>query len=169
MTAEPRPLDDVRATAVAAELLARYCWAIDDEAYDELRVLFLPDAVADYGAFRCRGGAEVADVMAELHRDLRTTQHLLGSVSGRAGDDGQVRVRSHVRATLVARGGEGARSSRVEVAASYRDLLSHTGDGWRIAERRVDGRWVTGDRTILPWFDRAGHSGGDVRSTDSAT
>lgn len=153
--------DDVRATAVAAELLARYCWAIDDEAYDDLRSLFLPDAVADYGAFRCRGGAEVADVMAELHRGLRATQHLLGSVSATAEHDGRVRVRSQVRATLVARAtGERGKPARVEVAASYRDLLLRTDLGWRIAERRVDGRWVDGDRTILPWFDRAQRSDG---------
>ncbi|MFF5986467.1 nuclear transport factor 2 family protein [Prauserella flavalba] len=150
--------DDARATAVAAELLARYCWAIDDEAYDDLRALFLPEAVADYGVFRCRGGAEVATVMAELHRGLRTTQHLLGSVSARADDDGRLHVRSHVRATLVARSTGEEGPARVEVAASYRDLLMHTDPGWRIAERRVDGRWVAGDRTILPWFDRAPRS-----------
>ncbi|MBB3665529.1 hypothetical protein FB384_004487 [Prauserella sediminis] len=163
MPADPRawashPLDAVAATAVAGEVLSRYCWAIDDGAYDELHELFLPDARADYGAFRCRGD-ELADVMAGLHRHLRTTQHLLGSVHAAAEEVGGVRVRSHVRATLVGRR-EGAGSARVEVAASYRDLLCRAERGWRIAERTVDGRWIAGDRTILPWFGRAWRSAG---------
>lgn len=159
-----RPLDDVAATAMAAELLGRYCWAIDDGAYDELHELFDPDAVADYGGFRCRGD-ELAGVMADLHRHLRTTQHLLGSVHATADGPDVVRVRSHVRATLVERR-DGAGSGRVEVAASYRDLLRRTARGWRIAERTVDGRWITGDRTILPWFDRA-RRGADAAGTPS--
>jgi hypothetical protein len=138
---------DAELTQVAGHLLARYAWAIDDRAYDDLLVVFTPDVVADYGPFTCRSAEELVGRMREIHRDLRTTQHLVGSVFARSGPDGSVNVRSHVRATLV--GGE---RGRVEVAASYRDTMVLTPTGYRIAQRRVDGRWIAGERRILPWF-----------------
>jgi 3-phenylpropionate/cinnamic acid dioxygenase small subunit len=136
-------------THVAADLLARYAWAIDDRDYGELAEVFTEDVVADYGAFTGTGSADVVARMEEIHRGLRATQHLVGSVLARAEGDGRVRVRSHVRATLVRGGSE---RDRVEVAATYRDLMVATGGGHRIAERRVEGRWIAGERSILPWF-----------------
>jgi hypothetical protein len=87
--------------------------------------------------------------MGEIHRDLRTTQHLVGSVLARRDPDGSIAVLSHVRATLVRAGGE---RGRVEVAASYRDAMVLTPIGYRISQRRVEGRWIAGERSILPWF-----------------
>ena len=144
-----RPSPDPGLTQVAADLLARYVWAIDDRDYAALRDVFTADATADYGAFACAGADEVVARMEEIHRDLRTTQHLVGSVLAEARDDGAVLVRSHLRATLVRDGGY---RGRVEVSASYRDRMVRTDRGHRIAERRVEGRWIAGERSILPWF-----------------
>jgi 3-phenylpropionate/cinnamic acid dioxygenase small subunit len=140
---------DAELTQAAGHLLARYAWAIDDRAYDDLLDVFTEDVVADYGPFTCRGAAAVVARMEELHRDLLTTQHLVGSVLACAEPDGSATVRSHVRATLVRGRGE---RERVEVAATYRDRMVLTPAGLRIAERRVQGRWVAGERSILPWF-----------------
>lgn len=142
-------LTDVELTQVASHLLARYAWAIDDRAYDDLLEVFTDDVVADYGAFTCSSAAELVARMEELHRDLRTTQHLVGSVHACGEADSSATVRSHVRATLVRGSGEGG---RVEVAATYRDRLVVAATGPRIAERHVEGRWISGDRDILPWF-----------------
>jgi hypothetical protein len=152
---------DAELTILASHLLARYAWAIDDRAYDELLQVFTEDAYADYGPFACHGAEELAVRMEELHRDLLTTQHLVGSVLARGQPDGSASVVSHVRATLVrAPGGR----DRVEVAATYRDRMVLTAAGPRLAERRVEGRWVTGERDILPWF-REQTSSADPRST----
>jgi len=140
---------DVDLTQAAGHLLARYAWAIDDRAYDELRDVFTPDVVADYGPFVCRGADEMVARMRDLHEGLRTTQHLVGSVLARLEPDGTATVRSHVRAVLVRGTGEWG---RVEVAASYRDVMVSHGSGHRIAQRRVEGRWIAGERSILPWF-----------------
>ena len=134
---------------VAADLLARYAWAIDDRDYAALGDVFTHDVVADYGAFTCAGADDVIARMEEIHRGLRTTQHLVGSVLAEADGDGDALVRSHVRATLVR---DGADRGRVEVAATYRDRMVRTDRGHRIAERRVEGRWIAGERSILPWF-----------------
>jgi hypothetical protein len=83
---------DVELTHLASHLLARYAWAIDDGAYDDLLQVFTEDAYADYGAFACHGAEELAVRMEELHRDLRTTQHLVGSVLARREPDGSARV-----------------------------------------------------------------------------
>ena len=141
--------EDVELTQVAAHLMARYAWAIDDRAWFDLHDVFTADVAADYGAFTCHGADELAARMEEIHQGLRTTQHLVGSVVARGGPDGSASVLSHVRATLVR--GSGA-SARVEVAASYRDTMVRTPSGPRIAERHVEGRWISGERSILPWF-----------------
>lgn len=131
----------------AARLLGRYAWAIDDKDWDDLREVFTSDAVADYGAFVSHGVDELVTRMAELHHGL-VTQHLIGSVLSEPAGDGAVMMRSHVRATLV----RATDRARVQVAASYRDTVVATAAGPRIAERRVDGRWISGERSILPWF-----------------
>lgn len=143
-------LADAELTQVASHLMARYAWAIDDRAYDDLVAVFTPDVHADYGPFRCAGAEELALRMRELHDGLRSTQHLIGSVLARGEPDGSVSVRSHVRATLVRASGE---QGRVEVAASYRDVLLPSTIGYRIAQRRVVGLWIAGERSILPWLD----------------
>lgn len=139
--------DDLHSTATA--LLARYAWAIDDQAYDELDHVFTADVRADYEAFECHGVAELVRVMEEIHRGLAATQHLVGSVLV-SGDGPRFAVRSHVQATLVRRV-DGV-PSRVVVGASYQDGIVRTADGWRIAERRARGLWVEGDRSILGWL-----------------
>lgn len=134
-------------TAVATHLLARYCWAIDDAAYEDLANVFTADATADYGAFGCHGVASLVETMTRLHRDLRTTQHLVGTVLAEEQSGGLISSRAHVRAALVA-----PDRRRVEVAATYRDVIKATESGWRVADRRVQGRWACGHRAILPWF-----------------
>lgn len=141
--------DEVALTGAAQHLLARYAWAIDDRDYGSLRDVFTPDVDADYGTFACTGVDALVERMEEIHRDLRTTQHLVGSVLARPVGDGSAHVRSHVRATLVRGGGE---AGRVEVAATYRDVVVPTPGGHLISERRVEGRWISGERSILPWF-----------------
>jgi 3-phenylpropionate/cinnamic acid dioxygenase small subunit len=159
--------EDAQLTLVASHLLARYAWAIDDRSYDDLREIFADDVVADYGAFTCRSAEELVSRMEEIHRDLVTTQHLVGSVHARRGGAGEIDVRSHVRATLVRTRGE---RGRVEVAATYRDRLIDTPTGLRITERSVEGRWIDGERSILPWFHggSSGASSMDRGSTGAA-
>jgi SnoaL-like domain len=152
---------DAELTHLASHLLARYVWAIDDGAYGDLREVFTEDAYADYGPFSCRGAEELVIRMEELHRDLLTTQHLVGSVLARGEPDGSASVVSHVRATLVRTPGG---RDRVEVAATYRDRMVLTPAGPRLAERHVEGHWIAGVRDILPWF-REQTSPADPRST----
>lgn len=130
-------------------LLARYCWALDADpsAEPDLSGVFTADVVADYEGFSCRGHVDLARRLQALHRELRSTQHLTGSVlAGPDGAGGGVAT-SHVRATLVGREGR-----RLEVAASYRDWMTETSTGWRVSRREVRGLWMDGDRTILPWM-----------------
>lgn len=133
----------------ASTLLARYAWAIDDQAYDELDHVFTADVRADYEAFECHGVTEMVREMERIHRGLAATQHLVGSVLVEP-DGPRVAVRSHVQATLVRRV-DGV-PNKVVVGASYRDRMVETTDGWRIADRCARGLWVEGDRSILAWL-----------------
>ena len=91
------------------------------------------------------GGGQLARMMIPAAIELGVEIRVLAEADG----DGDALVRSHVRATLVR---DGADRGRVEVAATYRDRMVRTDRGHRIAERRVEGRWIAGERSILPWF-----------------
>lgn len=140
-------VDEAGLSVVANQLLARYAWAIDSQDYPNLAEVFTDDVVADYEGFACQGVAELVETMERLHRGLRATQHLIGSVLVTDATSDAATVRSHVRAVLV-----GERRRRLEVGASYVDRLRREPSGWRIAERRVRGAWMDGDRSILPWM-----------------
>jgi 3-phenylpropionate/cinnamic acid dioxygenase small subunit len=139
----------------AGQLLARYAWAIDDRRWQDLHEVFASDAEADYEAFRCRTAEELVDRMRQLHQDLDDTQHLIGSVLVEP-DGAGLRMRSHVRATLVKRGS--AAGSTLTVCARYDDRVRETTAGVRITARSVRGISVHGNRGILPWLVPLPHS-----------
>lgn len=152
-TAGALPCAAARATPAddPAQLLAHYAWAIDDRRWDDLRDVFAADVRADYEAFSCGSVDELVDRMRELHQPLDASQHLIGSVLVRPeGED--LRVRSHVLATLVKRGTSGG--STVTISAHYDDTVRATSAGLRIAARSVRGVTVHGNRALLPWLRR---------------
>lgn len=137
--------------AEVENLLALYAWAIDDREYNALRTVFDARATADYQAFTCAGVEEIIDQMTTIHAHFSTTQHLIGSVATTAGPtDETVLVRSHVHVTLTRTRDAGG--GRVDVGASYRDVIAPGSDGWRIQARSTQGRWVHGNHELLPWL-----------------
>jgi 3-phenylpropionate/cinnamic acid dioxygenase small subunit len=126
---------DLVARTRIADVLVRYCFAIDDKDWAALHEVFTPDCVADYGDFGLFEGADaVVAWMAPVHVGL-VTQHALGNVLVTVDGD-RAASRSYVTVTLQPDGG-----AMFRTGGSYRDELRRDGDRWRIARRTYATIW----------------------------
>jgi hypothetical protein len=124
------------------DLLARYCYAIDDRDWGAFARLFTADAILDFTAF---GGprADVPGLVAFMTQMLAASagcQHTI-STSLLAFDGDSVRART---AGLVPIGFAGA-DGVTQVSFSglwYHDLIVRTAAGWRFKERVQVRSWT---------------------------
>jgi ketosteroid isomerase-like protein len=115
-----------------AELVARYCWAIDQRRWDGFLDLFTDDCRLDFGdvmgVFEGRAGLErFTTVMTSLDLFMRhyTTNLLL------EGDGSEALARSYVLAIT------GSGAGRHQATGRYEDRLVKLNGRWRIRERRA--------------------------------
>ena len=129
------PLQEISDRLEIQDLLTRYSYAVDDRDWDAYRRVFTADAVIDYTAFGGpRGGVE--DMVAYLPKALTrilSGQHVITNTLIELDGD-SARVRTVCQCPMVLDLGEG-RSQVFFQGLWYRDRLSRTLDGWRIAER----------------------------------
>jgi hypothetical protein len=113
-----------------AELVARYCWAIDQRSWDGFFDLFTDDCRLDFGdvmgVFEGRAGLErFTTVMSGLDLLMRhyTTNLIV------EGDGAEARARSYVLALTG--------PARTLATGRYEDRLAKRNGRWRIRERRA--------------------------------
>ncbi|MCW2613535.1 MAG: hypothetical protein JWN08_529 [Frankiales bacterium] len=141
-----------------AEVLARYCDALDQRRWDLLQTVFTADASADYGSVGLPTGVEeIATAIRRTIADLDATQHLVGNIQVQVqGDTATAQcylISQHVRAGQP--GGE-----EYLLGGRYVDELVRTPDGWRITFRRLHRMWAAGNRDVVR---RADQSAGGAR------
>jgi 3-phenylpropionate/cinnamic acid dioxygenase small subunit len=130
-----------------AEVLARYCDALDQRRWELLAAVFAADASADYGSVGTPTGVEaIASAIRNTIENLDATQHLIGNVQVQVqGDTATAQcylISQHVRAGQP--GGE-----EYLLGGRYVDELARTPDGWRITFRRLDRMWTSGNRDVV--------------------
>lgn len=113
-----------------AELVARYCWAIDQRRWDGFLELFTDDCRLDFGdvmgVFEGRAGLErFTTVMTGLALFMRhyTTNLIV------QGDGAEAQARSYVLALTG--------PTRNQATGRYEDRLVKVNGRWRIRERRA--------------------------------
>ena len=114
------------------ELLAEYCFRMDDFRFAELGALFTEDGawIARYAS--ARGPAEIAALMARnIPAEPKRKHFIMNSLIGLDGD--RATVRTSYLVVLQETGGPLVPS----VAGTYEDVLVRTADGWRFRERRL--------------------------------
>ena len=126
-----RPVPAVDGFAIL-DVLARYAHVIDNAGWDELGAVFTADVVFGGTRSAVHGWTGIADMISAVrpYYPHHTTDVLLG-----ARTDGTVRAWSKY---FVVRDDDTAGSG------DYLDTLVRTGEGWRIADRRVN----RGDRAL---------------------
>ena len=125
------PLQELSDRLEIGDLIARYSDAVDNRRWDDLDVLFTPEAVLDYTATGAVRGSlpEVKAFLAEMLPAFQRTQHLTGASTVRVDGD-SARARTACFNPMVVDG-----AHVFFVGLWYDDALVRTPDGWRFAER----------------------------------
>jgi hypothetical protein len=124
------------------DVLTRYCYAVDDRAWDLYRALFTPDAVIDD---RVTGGLQsgVEEHIEYLRKALSKvvlSQHAISTVRIDLGVN-NARVRAHCSCPMVEDLGE-TKTHVFFQGLWYRNSLVRTLDGWKISHLVEEGYWT---------------------------
>lgn len=117
-----------------AELLSRYCVALDCMELDELASLFTEDCSVAYGPeplLQSEGSAALARSLERMWRWQRTSHHLSNVVISFDGEN-RADASSHVLAWH-----ERPDGSTATVFGRYLDKLVRVGGSWKIHRRRM--------------------------------
>lgn len=118
--------------AIQAVLIG-YAASIDQRDWARLRDCFSDDCVADYPGFgRWQGPAAIVQFIKQTHADLGPTLYRITNIDIQM-RDGQAFARSYVDAVLMPANEGGPTHQAI---GYYDDVLSRTGQGWRIARRQ---------------------------------
>lgn len=121
-----------------ADLAARYALAVDTREFALLRDVFVVDAVLDTGRGVRDGIDEILTAMEGLRR-YEATHHVLGQqLVERDGDDttGVTYCTAHHLRD------DGEERTDTVMHIRYHDHFLLTGEGWRIARRRLEIPWT---------------------------
>ena len=147
---ETRSLSDETVARMAdrqaiVDLTIAYTWALDGRRYEELRQVFLPDAVASLGGELAGVEAIIQRVTAALS-PLDDSQHMISNHQVRLDGD-RATCRCYLQAQHVRHGVEGG--DNFIVAGRYEDEAVRTPDGWRIARRVLTVMWTHGNAAVV--------------------
>lgn len=137
-----RPSADEVADRIAIDdLLDAYASALDTKDWDELRPLFLPDAVVDYTD---EGGVRgsIDDAIAWFDKTLANftaSQHFVTNRRVKITGD-TATVNAYIFSPLGVPSGNGE-LTLVFAGGFYEDELRRTPDGWRFASRTIRASW----------------------------
>lgn len=114
-------------------LLYGYCDCVDRASLDEFGQLFTDDAVMDYGFGRVFSGREnIVGLLRARLGNYRATSHHLSNIVLLDSTSTTIRTRSTIYAWHELMDG-----TQAEVWGRYSNVLSHTNNGWKIAEHVV--------------------------------
>ncbi|HYC21608.1 MAG TPA: nuclear transport factor 2 family protein [Candidatus Bathyarchaeia archaeon] len=128
-----------------ADLLARYCHAIDSKQWELLDGVFTPDARIDYttsGGIQGRF-PEVKDWLAKTLVHFPMTQHLVTNLQIEIQGD-RATSRAYFYNPMGEPKPEGPGLKLFFVGGYYLDKLTRTPAGWRISERFEQQAWMAG-------------------------
>lgn len=118
------------------ELLAEYCFRLDDGRFDEMAVLFAENGTWETAFGAATGRAAIADLACDIRARAAETRprgiHLVTNIAI-ALDGGTARVRSNW--TVVQNSPEGPKIG--SGGAYYDELVKEAGD-WRFRHRKID-------------------------------
>jgi ketosteroid isomerase-like protein len=145
-------LRELQERAAIERVLIQYCRFIDAVELDALAALFTEDCFVEYGPdanFSSRGRAQLRRDLERMWRYRRTAHQMSNIEIDFVGPD-----EAHVLSSVIAWHERPDEQQREVVAlyGRYDDTLVRTGDGWRIARRKLmnSGGDRVFDSTIYP-------------------
>lgn len=147
MTIQPDRLHDALDDLAIAEVAVRYCWALDENDWDRLDDVFLPDATARLGSDDLlEGRAAIVGRCSAALTPLDDSQHIVSNHQVEVDGDTATH-RCYLHAQHIRRAASGG--PHYVVAGRYVDRLVRTSDGWRIAHRDLIVMWTEGNVAVV--------------------
>ncbi len=139
-------LTDLASRAEIANALAELARAQDRHDWDAVAGSYLPDATYTHPGGTLEGAAAITDRTRRALQHLDSSQHLVGTIVIEVtGDTASTFAQFH--ALHVRRGTPGGED--YVIAGSYEDRWVRTPDGWRIAHRKQEYHWRSGNRDVV--------------------
>ena len=135
-------MNDVQAII---DVTIAYAWAIDSKDWRALDDVFLEDATAEM-PHPLAGREQIVARIARTLEPLAVTQHIVANHQVEINGDSAA-CRCYLQAQHV-RKIDGRRENYL-VGGSYLDQLVRTGNGWRIAHRRLVVTWTDGNPDVV--------------------
>ena len=129
------------------DVLIRYATALDTRDWHLFDSCFTEDAIADYGTLggRNQGREAIRNAVAIL-AGFDRTQHLIGNISITVDAD-EAQAVCYLHAQHVIDGGDSV--ELLTIGGIYRDRIIRTPIGWRIAQRKLEPVWQSGDSGLI--------------------
>lgn len=125
------PSDPVADRLAIGDVLARYCRGIDRCDADELRRVFAPDALIDYGDGPSLRDAAIDHLLPALRAMCLTHHSITNTLIEIDGD----RAWAETYCTALHILGPPGAETELVVGGRYLDRLERRGEGWQITER----------------------------------
>lgn len=141
-------LEELADRMAIQDTIVRYVHALDDQQFDVLDTVFLPDCLFDLtsaGAMRAPW-TEVKPFFAKLHTTCTRDMHFFGMsrISFRDVSRQEADVKSKVINPMGATGEDGE-EHYFQIHGTYDDVFIRTEQGWRIRQRTWNMGWISGD------------------------
>jgi uncharacterized protein (TIGR02246 family) len=116
------------------ELLAEYCFRLDDRNYDEMAALFTPDGTWDTAFGKATGHAAIAELARSLRAGAERPRavHLITNIAI-ALDRDHARVRSNWMVMQ-----NSAEGPKIGSGGAYRDEIERRDGRWLFRYRKID-------------------------------
>ena len=123
----------------------RYAWTLDNQRWEALKDIFLPDAVADYRGEVFEGLEAISAKCAASIEPLDSAQHFNGSHWAQVDGDKAI-AGCYFRATKYIADTPGG--DTFTIGGKYIDQMVRTPDGWRIAHRLLEPTYLEGNPQV---------------------
>ncbi len=123
----------------------RYAWSLDNQRWDALKEVFLPDAVADFRGERFEGLEAIVAKCASSLEPLDGAQHFNGTHWAQVDGDKAI-AGCYFKATKYIADVPGGDTFTVH--GKYIDQMVRTPEGWRIAHRLLEPTFVDGNPEV---------------------
>lgn len=123
----------------------RYAWSLDNQNWDALKDIFLPDAVADLRGEVFEGLEAIVAKCASSLEPADSAQHLNGTHWAQVDGDKAIAGCYFIATKYIA---DTPGGNTFTVGGKYIDQMVRTPEGWRIAHRLLDPAFTDGNPQV---------------------
>ena len=138
-------LEDLLDRDAIRHIQIRYAWSLDNQNWDALKEIFLPDAVADLRGEVFEGLEAIVAKCASSIEPLDGVQHMNGTHWAQVNGDEAIAGCYFIATKYIA---DTPGGNTYSIGGKYIDQMVRTPDGWRIARRELVPTFLDGNPEV---------------------